>query len=151
MMYEINRAIYSWIALGFFLLFQLLFWPYKGRTNNLLAIAFSVCDILGTVAALPVLATPALQIFFLVLTLILTIVCVVLLLRSVCSRNRRHIDLNFGAGYSRRQKIFLAPVLAVVWVWQKMMKVCDRDRDRPSAVVVPAAIPAATTEEDTRK
>ena len=71
------------------------------------------------------------------LTLLLTVIMVVLLLRSVCSRKRRS-TADLGAGYSRRQKIFLAPVLAVLWAWHTLTNACRRNQGSTVAVV-PAA------------
>ena len=115
-MYPKNRFFVSSVSMWYFSVVQLMARPYTNRTNNILAIAFSVCDILGVYAAYPETSTTEIQIAFLVMTLVMVIITVALLLRSTCHKVYRLRDLDeqkkfasFSAeiaAYSRRERCF---------------------------------------------
>ena len=122
-MYPKNRFFVSSVSMWYFSVVQLMVRPYTNRTNNILAIAFSVCDILGVYAAYPETSTTEIQIAFLVMTLVMVIITVALLLRSTCHSlsaagpGRAKSAASFSAvfaAYSRRERWFLAPILVRV-------------------------------------
>jgi len=148
----------------FFSVLQLLVRPYTDDTNNILSIAFSVCDILGVYAAYPKASTAEIQIAFVVLTLVMVIITAALLLRSTCrddDRRRRILSEQkrsetfsaMFAMYSHRERWFLAPILVIVWVSRKSTRCAcrrihaarSRKNDRPSADATAAASSVAAT------
>ena len=166
-MYPKNRFFVSSVSMWYFSVVQLMVRPYTNRTNNILAIAFSVCDILGVYAAYPETSTTEIQIAFLVMTLVMVIITVALLLRSTCHKVYRLRDLDeqksaasfsaVFAAYSRRERWFLAPILVIVWVsknstrcvCRRMCAAGSRRNDRLSVSKATASSVAAAPSEKT--
>ena len=141
MMYSENRFITHIVVMSWSLLLHVRFRPYINAENNIVAILFGLCDILGALSAV----RETLQTTFVLSTLITLVVIGIFVTRAILKQaaavNRSgltHQDTSMlFAAYTSLEKKLLFPILAVVLLAVKLYQTCCRYSNEKNTVVVP--------------